>query len=607
MKTTVMFINQAEPLVGVRVRLAGDSNVHVTNNEGKIEIDMISGTHTFEIEVQGKWVHRTLSRKGDATLFIVDISKQREGGLSTMNTLQMDLANMVGDRYVFETVLGRGGMGVVVKAIDRLLNRPVAIKMLSDELQDNEEAQQIFLVEARNLATLSHPNLVAIHDILSIDGRVLMVFEYVLGENLEKMVEKRGVLPQMEALRLLIQLTRVVSYLHDHELIHRDLKPSNVIVQGDGTVKLVDFGLARSLNELYVRGTRVRGTPAYMAPEQVMGIGLTVGTDIYQLGISMYEILAAELPFPSGDMAYAHVHKEPPLLSEKRSDLDPDFVRLVDSCLKKQPKDRPATARELLEKLSVIYSRLSNGEDLMAGLNEPAALADARRTTNSAVAAVKPETHFEAIESGEIEIPLEKSSSNGPPPWAYGLGGLLVIVIVLVGFLMIRGEKSPDVSATAVAAPVEAKNPSVEVAAPEEPKIAEATSPPPAQEPVPAVAPDPSEGETPVEPEDQRPATAEAVGAQIKTPKTSVANPDTPGDGTLPKTNKTAGAKSWVTTGGQTAAQKPTLKPENTSTAQVPAQTPADEVPALLPAKKKTGSGLLDVDGPKKDTFLPVE
>lgn len=592
MKTTVMFINQAEPLVGVRVRLAGDSHVHMTNAEGKVEIDMISGTHTFEIEIQGKWVHRTLARRGDSALFIVDISKQREGGLSTMNTLQMDLANMVGDRYVFETVLGRGGMGVVVKAIDRLLNRPVAIKMLSDELQDNEEAQQIFLVEARNLATLSHPNLVAIHDILSIDGRVLMVFEYVLGENLEKMVEKRGGLPQMEALRLLIQLTRVVSYLHDHELIHRDLKPSNVIVQGDGTVKLVDFGLARSLNELYVRGTRVRGTPAYMAPEQIMGISLTVATDIYQLGISMYEILAAELPFPSGDMAYAHVHKDPPSLSEKRTDLDAEFIRLVESCLKKQPKDRPASARELLEKLSHIYSRLTTGEDLIAGLNEPAALAEARRTTNNALAAVKPETHFEAIESGDFEIPIEGSPKSGPPAWAYGLGGLMIVVIALIGFVAMRGEKTPEVAATAVAAPVDT--------------AVQAEKPvPPVQEPNLAVNEPDSVVEPPVDPATTAPVvnTNDPTNApKLTDSKTPVVTerPAATAESVVPKA-KIVTTKPASNTSGQTATQKPSETP-----AIVDAKKSTDEVPALLPSKKKTGSGLLGVDGEKKDTFLPV-
>ena len=363
MKTTVMFVADAIPLGGAPVRLAGggDDEVYVTDSEGKIDFDLDLGTHTFRVQVDTEWVERTVHREGHAPLYVVNVRQEDARSMTTLNTLQIDLANLVGDRYVFETVLGRGGMGVVVKAIDRMLNRPVAIKMLSDELQDNEEAQQIFLVEARNLATLSHPNLVAIHDILNVGGRVLMVFEYVLGENVEKTIKRKGRLDQKDVLRIAIQLTRCVTYLHEHELIHRDLKPANIIMQADGTLKLIDFGLARSLNELYVRGTRVRGTPAYMAPEQIQGIHLTTGTDIYQIGISMYEMLNGKLPFASGDMAYAHVHLEPPPLDQAVEGLEPELARLVHACLEKQPKNRPASAELLLEQLQQIYARLASG------------------------------------------------------------------------------------------------------------------------------------------------------------------------------------------------------------------------------------------------------
>lgn len=582
MKTHVMFIDQAEPLIGVPVRIAGDSDVYVTNDEGKIEIDVITGTHTFEIELEGKWVTRTFTRKGDSPLFILDIGKTRDNALSTMNTLQMDLANLVGDRYVFETVLGRGGMGIVVKAVDRLLNRPVAIKMLSDELQDNEEAQQIFLVEARNLATLSHPNLVAIHDILSIDGRVLMVFEYVLGENLEKMVEKRGGLAQQEALRTFIQLTRVVSYLHDHELIHRDLKPSNVIVQGDGTVKLVDFGLARSLNELYIRGTRVRGTPAYMAPEQVMGIHLTTATDIYQLGISMYEVLAGELPFPSGDMSYAHVHKDPPLLSEKRKDLDPELVKIVNQCLKKQPRDRPATARDLLDRLSNIYARLTNSEDLsLSTLSEPSAafIEAATKRTTGPLPVVKaaestPEAHFEAVESSDgVEVLLPDSRSTPAfVPWI--VAAVVALLLIVVGMVVIQSNKPENVAA-APAQPVIVReeipvDPPQPKAVVDEP-VAVETPPTPAE---------PVENTQPDEPRpDKAPVAAKPAPIKVGAVQSNTAE----------KVPTKTGAQQTV----DAAVAKKPVEPVKTT-----------EVPAMLPEKKGV---LLDVNSNgAKDTFLPV-
>jgi serine/threonine protein kinase len=593
MKTTVMFINEAAPLVDVPVRLAGDSNIHITDAEGKIVIDVISGTHTFEIEIDRRWVSRTFARKGDAPLFIIDLSKSREAALSTMNTLQMDLANLVGDRYVFETVLGRGGMGIVVKAIDRLLNRPVAIKMLSDELQDNEEAQQIFLVEARNLATLSHPNLVAIHDILSVDGRVLMVFEYVLGENLEKTIERTGAIPQLSALRMLIQLTRCVSYLHDHELIHRDLKPANVIVQGDGTVKLVDFGLARSLNELYVRGTRVRGTPAYMAPEQVMGIHLTVSTDLYQLGITMYEMLAGELPYPSGDMAYAHVHKVPPLLSEKYP-IDLELCALVASCLKKQPKDRPASARELLDQLSQIYARLSSDEEMGLGqLSEPsAAFIEATRTstrTSGSMPAVRVDDHFTEIESGEFEISMDEKKKGVPVyvPWLVGAG--VAVLIIAVGVSLINKPQEGPLDSTGT--PTSSAN----IVASERRPIEE-----PVEVPVEIAPQDPAEELAPAEPEvEARPeVAAEAV---IAVPKAKIAP-------NLKAVQKVAPSIPVASVPVEAEPVEVVQAPE-AKVVEKPVVKKKDDEVLLIPAEPKKTGGLLNVGGDTEKSsggFLPT-
>ena len=443
MKTTIMFVSDSEPLAGAPVRQPGGDQLLVTDNEGKVDFELELGIHTFEVQVGENWVERTVQRQGHSPLFVVNVNEPVRQ-VTTLNTLQIDLSNLVGDRFVFETVLGRGGMGVVVKAIDRMLNRPVAIKMLSDELHENEEAQQIFLVEARNLATLSHPNLVAIHDILNVGGRVLMVFEYVLGENVEKKIKQRGRLDQKEVLRIAIQLTRCVSYLHEHDLIHRDLKPANIIMQADGTLKLIDFGLARSLNDLYVRGTRVRGTPAYMAPEQIQGIHLTAATDLYQIGISTYEMLTGKLPFSSGDMAYAHVHLEPPPLRDRQSDVDPELAGLVMRCLAKNGKHRPASAEELLESLQSIYAKLVNQEsDPFQDVLHPGPPTRTASQTNRAVVA-------EAAADDEIEEVLD-SRSNRTVFMMTGIG--FVALLVAAGFLLFpqTGEQSRESAQTASA------------------------------------------------------------------------------------------------------------------------------------------------------------
>ncbi len=454
MKTIVMFVLDSEPLVSVPVRVQGTSDTFVTDEEGKVELSLDLGEHTFEVEIGEDWRERTVQRQGHAPLFVVNMAEPSRPNVSKLNTLQIDLANLVGDRYVFETVLGRGGMGVVVKAVDRMLNRPVAIKMLSDELRENEEAQQIFLVEARNLATLSHPNLVAIHDILNVGGRVLMVFEYVLGENVEKKLKKNGALDQREVLRIAIQLTRCVSYLHEHDLIHRDLKPANIIMQADGTLKLIDFGLARSLNDLYVRGTRVRGTPAYMAPEQIQGIHLTTATDLYQIGISMYEMLTGRLPFATGDMAYAHVHLEPPPLAERIPNIDPGLEQLVMRCLSKSPKHRPASSEALLEALQSVYARLANAEsdedDYVLDPTDPSLLPPRTRTQS------QPGLDHRSSGIHEAMVPFEPEVDQGADWVAYAVLAVGVVALVVAGALLLqRGSDEELVVETTAAAAAE--------------------------------------------------------------------------------------------------------------------------------------------------------
>jgi predicted Ser/Thr protein kinase len=267
----------------------------------------------------------------------------------------------LGTRYVFERVLGRGGMGVVLRAQDTLLNRLVAVKLLSEELADNPEAQQIFLTESRALATLSHPNLVGIFDVTEIGGRAMMVFEYVEGETLDQLVRKNGRFAEAEALRVAIELTFAIEYLHQKNVIHRDLKPANIMVQPDGKVRLIDFGLARSLEDIAERGTRLRGSPAYMAPEQVMGEQLGHHTDLYALGMTLFEILAGRLPFESGDMSFAQVHRHPPSLATLREDLHADLVVIVDRCICKAQSDRPASALEVRNILTTIAADVAAG------------------------------------------------------------------------------------------------------------------------------------------------------------------------------------------------------------------------------------------------------
>ena len=259
-------------------------------------------------------------------------------------------------RYRYEQLLGQGGMGVVFKAYDTLLERDVAIKILNEELRENREAQRIFMVEARNLATLKHPNLVAIHDVAIVDEVAMLVTEFVQGRSIEEHLQFYGGMDEPALLKVAHQLCSALAHMHDRGVIHRDIKPGNLLIRQDGSLKVVDFGLARSLEQLTLRSTRRRGTLAYMAPEQIEGGDLTVKTDIYQVGVTLYQLATACLPFDSEDMAHAHVHLEPTPILDHAPMLSPGTSELIEQCLEKDPAKRPASAAALAASIKQVLA-----------------------------------------------------------------------------------------------------------------------------------------------------------------------------------------------------------------------------------------------------------
>ena len=354
-KKRIIFVQNSQPLAGVQVRHDSWDETLVTNDEGQIHCEVEEGFKEFEVFHQGRWNKVSLEVTEKQSLLIVDINTHATGSFTAQIPGGFK-GQVFGERYVFEEVLGRGGMGIVVQANDKLLHRTVAIKMLNEEFLENVEAQQIFLEEARSIATLRHPNLVAIYDVTMIDGRAMIVFEHIDGQDLDTLFENEGCLSEASVVGIAVQLTRALKYLHDKGILHRDIKPANVLVQPDGVLKIIDFGLARSLEEIAIKGTKVRGTPAYMAPEQIDGSQLLAATDIYQLGVSLFELLAGQLPFSSGNMAYAHMHMDPPAVSEFVTLHEPEVGQLIHACLQKKPEDRPS-AHDLFGAFQAIYAR----------------------------------------------------------------------------------------------------------------------------------------------------------------------------------------------------------------------------------------------------------
>ena len=261
-----------------------------------------------------------------------------------------DLTTFDGGRYRVVKELGRGGMGVVVLCQDSTLHRVVAIKLLGESLVANPEARQLFLGEARALATLDHPNLARVYDVREeqIDGHSTpyLVMEYIAGESLESRIDKGRIVLQ-EALLYMAEVADALAYCHDRGILHRDVKPANVLISSEGRAKLIDFGLARSMEVLANRSTQVRGTPAYMAPEQILGQKLTAVTDLYSFGASLYEAITGRLPFTEGEMMFQHVYREPTLPSQHAVGIPPQLDALVLRCLAKDAAQRPQNAVEL--------------------------------------------------------------------------------------------------------------------------------------------------------------------------------------------------------------------------------------------------------------------
>jgi serine/threonine-protein kinase len=253
--------------------------------------------------------------------------------------------DLIADRYELQELVGTGGMSSVFRAHDLQLEREVAIKILHEHYAQDPEYLERFRREARAVARLSHPNIVTVIDRGDDDGRQYIVFEHVDGENLKELVIRSGRLPVRQALELALHIADGLSFAHEHGLVHRDVKPQNVLLSNEGEVKVTDFGIARSLHvEHGVTQTgTVLGTGEYLAPEQASGKTVSPATDVYSLGIVLWELLAGDVPF-TGDnfvaVALRHVNEPPPSLRERRPDVSPRLDAAVQRALTKDPARR---------------------------------------------------------------------------------------------------------------------------------------------------------------------------------------------------------------------------------------------------------------------------
>jgi hypothetical protein len=270
---------------------------------------------------------------------------------------------VLADRYRIVALVGRGGMGEVYRADDLRLGQPVALKFLPPTLERDLAARDRLLAEVRSARTVSHPNVCRVYDVGDVDGRVFLTMEYIDGEDLASLLRRIGRLPAAKALEIARQLCAGLGAAHDKGVLHRDLKPANVMIDGRGHARITDFGLAVAASDALAAGD-VAGTPAYMAPEQLAGKGASVQSDIYALGLVLYELYTGRRAFDAPSLAELRAKKERATLSAPSGlakDIDPIVERVILGCIDKDPRQRPASVVR-------VAAALPGGDPLAAAL-----------------------------------------------------------------------------------------------------------------------------------------------------------------------------------------------------------------------------------------------
>jgi serine/threonine-protein kinase len=263
-------------------------------------------------------------------------------------------------RYRLEARIAAGGMSTVYRALDETLERQVAVKLMNREVASDSDQLERFRREARAVAQLSHPHIVGVIDAGEDDGRPYIVLEYVEGETLKDRIRRMGRLPITEAVAYAIEIARALGAAHARHIVHRDVKPQNVLIDHEGSAKVTDFGIARTLEEdgLTADG-RVLGTTDYVSPEQALGQDVTGQSDFYSLGVVLYEMLTGEVPFTGENqvaVAMKHVRETMPDVQVKRPEISAALASVVDTATAKRLDERYADDAELIADLEDVLA-----------------------------------------------------------------------------------------------------------------------------------------------------------------------------------------------------------------------------------------------------------
>ena len=373
------------------------------------------------------------------------------------------LGQKIADRYVVDSLLGKGGVGAVYKARDLILNEDVAIKVLQANPNRDPRELERFKREISTSRKITHPNVIRIHDIGMLGNEAFISMEILPGGTLSGRIEQ-GLLPIASAVEISIGICEGLRAAHEKGIVHRDIKPDNVLFDADGQPKLVDFGLARFANSR-TRTVGFSGTPFYMSPEQADGADATTASDIYSFGVLLFEVFTGRLPFVAESIVrliVMHTREAPPVPSSIRAEIPPEIDDVILKCLAKSPADRPRDVGKITEALR------------------------SWTPTNRANPAVRTET----------SQPPAKAT-RGAGVWTLAGGGLLALLAVAAFFhrgpqAAVPTPRLPDPTLVAVVStPSVVSTPPAVIASPEDPaptRVTVRATPTPAPRPSPALA-----------------------------------------------------------------------------------------------------------------------
>ena len=362
----------------------------------------------------------------------------------------------INDRYEIIKTIGEGGMANVYLAEDTILERKVAIKVLRGDLSNDEKFIRRFKREALSVSNLSHPNIVEVYDVGEEDGNYYIVMEYIEGKTLKQLLQKRGALTLTEVIDIMSQLTDGLAHAHEAYIIHRDIKPQNIMIEDNGRIKITDFGIAMALNSTQLTQTNsVMGSVHYLPPEQANGKGSTVKSDIYSLGILMYELLTGSVPFKGDtavEIALKHMKEKIPSVRKQNPTIPQSVENIILKATAKNPKNRYDSVREMYNDLQTALER-DNEKRLVYeypenDLEETKVIAPIPKEPKKPVVD-KPLDKEETTETDD-SILKEKDEKNKLPIILAGILLAFLIVLAVVYLLIsnhdVKEVKVPDVT-----------------------------------------------------------------------------------------------------------------------------------------------------------------